>query len=321
MLLCLVLHIGGSFMCMCAPTSLAFMIGRCIQGLGEGTSGITQAMVRDSIDDPEERVRILSVLTALDPFVVCVAPLVGSAVASFLGWRAMFCILGLWSILNFCAFSLALPETKADGAQQLFVSEHVSEIVCHRRPWYLALTFSCIFALIFSMLGNVAFILDDFGISTLSSGMLIASIAPFVSIGAFAGNIFLHSGKSLSESLPLAMFAELILNIAGILVGISYMHWKWAIMSAFYVIAFGMGLCGPMLMTLALDPFTHTRGLVGGIIYGLQNLIGAIASAVTVLAREQHGIPAMFLGFMLVHVIGHVIFWSSAASSKRCDGC
>ena len=93
------------------------------------------------------------------------------------------------------------------------------------------------------------------------------------------------------------------------------MHTQWAIMCSFYAIALGMGMCGPALMTLLLEPMKETCGLATGIVFCRQSIIGAVASSSSLIAREWYGIRGMFLAFMVFHVAGQAIFWIGLGSN------
>merc|ERR1712232_1080961 len=76
----------------------------------------------------------------------------------------------------------------------------------------LAFTFACVFALIFGMLSNVAFILAEFGVSTIGSGVRMASMPPCISIGvAVTYYLFEAPKRSMLGVLGRAMCCQLML--------------------------------------------------------------------------------------------------------------
>jgi DHA1 family bicyclomycin/chloramphenicol resistance-like MFS transporter len=98
----------------CAVTSsIGAMIGlRFLQALG-ACSGvvISSAVVRDRFGH-QESAKVFSMLLTLRGIGPIVAPIVGGAIITFLGWRAIFWALGAFGVAILLAVLLKLPETR-----------------------------------------------------------------------------------------------------------------------------------------------------------------------------------------------------------------
>jgi DHA1 family bicyclomycin/chloramphenicol resistance-like MFS transporter len=94
-------------------TSIDAMIGlRFLQAIG-ACSGvvISSAIVRDRFGH-QESARIFSILMTARGFGPLIAPVVGGAIVTFLGWRAIFAALGVFGACILLAVLLGLKETR-----------------------------------------------------------------------------------------------------------------------------------------------------------------------------------------------------------------
>ena len=53
-----------------APVIEWLLVARCVQGVGEACSIITSAIIRDVVDDPQERMRIQAYFTTMRPLML-----------------------------------------------------------------------------------------------------------------------------------------------------------------------------------------------------------------------------------------------------------
>lgn len=109
----LTIYFIASIICAIAPNIEILIAARFFQALGAcGGIVIARAMVRDLFDH-QESARVFSLLMLVMGVAPILAPLVGGYVALFLGWRAIFLIVAVFSLLVLGAVRKFLPETKA----------------------------------------------------------------------------------------------------------------------------------------------------------------------------------------------------------------
>lgn len=313
----LTLHIGGSLLCLAALDDHMLLIARILQGLGEGGSSIVMAIVRDVHNDARQRVQAISVLTALEPMAVVLGPLVGSSIATYFGWRCVFAFLGIWGAVNFVSYAAIFPETNVSMKHKTLLKQF-SEVLADRQTLSLAFNFALLFSLVFSMLSNIPFVLDGLGIGTYGRGWRIASIPPFVTVGVTMTRwLFARPGVDLLDVMRLAMFCQNFITCALTLVGLIVIQSQWAAMASFYAIALGMGMCVPTIMTLILDPLKDNSGFASGFVYSMQSIVGTFISAVVFIEREQHGNPAMFVGFLYITLFSQAVFWINSGGFEK----
>jgi predicted MFS family arabinose efflux permease len=94
-----------------APTLGTLMAARVIMGCGQAVSVVATAILRDLVDDPQERLRVTSIFQTLQPLAIVAAPSVGGMVGDVFGWRVVFICLGCWGCLTMCLVSTFIPES------------------------------------------------------------------------------------------------------------------------------------------------------------------------------------------------------------------
>lgn len=109
----LTIYFIASIICAFAPSIEILIAARFFQALGAcGGIVIARAMVRDLFDH-QESARVFSLLMLVMGVAPILAPLIGGYVALLLGWRAIFLIVAVFSLLILGAVRKFLPETKA----------------------------------------------------------------------------------------------------------------------------------------------------------------------------------------------------------------
>ncbi len=94
-----------------APTLESLMFARVIMGCGQAVSVVPTAILRDLVDDPQERLRVTSIFQTLQPLAIVAAPSLGGIVGDIFGWRMVFACLGCWGCVTLCLVSSCIPES------------------------------------------------------------------------------------------------------------------------------------------------------------------------------------------------------------------
>ena len=106
----LLVYVAGALGSAFAPT-IGWLLGaRCVQGVGEAASIVTSAIIRDTIDEPRERMRVQALFTTLRPLMLLGGPSIGGAVGAAFGWRNLMRALSVWGALTI-PLVLLLPES------------------------------------------------------------------------------------------------------------------------------------------------------------------------------------------------------------------
>ncbi|KAJ1448830.1 major facilitator superfamily domain-containing protein [Pelagophyceae sp. CCMP2097] len=305
LIVALLLFIGGSGICAQAEDVRVLIAGRAIMGLGQGCSILPTAIARDTIAGVQERVRAMTLLTALRPIVIIAAPSIGGSIGAVFGWRSIFILLCGWSILTFLAVVLFLPESNEAVSGSAIVDTEPREAAIKAPPsvcgtlkllsasrlyWGSVGLIALFFVGIAAMLTLLPFVLEHFyGLSEFHCGLLLGGIPV---AGMAAGAISVSISKCCASIEPfnvvragMAPYAASSL-VAGYL-GFNYrdVHSPWfpdwlpTLLPCFLMVGLQF-LMEPILRALYLQGFQAVSGSAEGISGFAQVLAMAAGSAI-----------------------------------------
>src|SRR3984885_1089250 len=111
LLLGLVLFTLGGFACAVSGSLNLLLLARFVQGAGAGSGmSLAMAMVRDLFIGKKAQGR-LAVITVVTNSAPMIAPALGAALLSHLGWRAIYIATGLCGLLLLSTILFSLQET------------------------------------------------------------------------------------------------------------------------------------------------------------------------------------------------------------------
>jgi DHA1 family bicyclomycin/chloramphenicol resistance-like MFS transporter len=214
------------------------------------------------------------------------APLIGSQVLVFLGWRAIFWVLAGIGVVGLVFSSLRLPETlKPEYRQPLHIGSVVGRfgtLLKHRAFMGYALTTAFQFAALMSWLSGSPFaFIQGYGVSPRTFGLMFASIIVLFTTCNLMNARFVRvigSARILrAATIVPAVFGPLGLVLALVELKTGAVGW-WPFLF-FIVPQVGMmALVVPNAMALALQRYPHMAGtassLIGVLQYGIGSLFG-----------------------------------------------
>src|ERR1051325_10596662 len=129
-------YVVTSIGCAFAAEAGHLVLLRFLQGLSAcGGVVLARTMVRD-LAEKDQAARAMSLMMACTSIAPMLAPLIGGQVLWFLGWRAIFWVLGLIGVFAFVAAYFRLPETlRPEYRQPLVLSsilKRFGELLRHR---------------------------------------------------------------------------------------------------------------------------------------------------------------------------------------------
>ena len=102
----------GAFL---TPTSdygiYSLIFFRVLQGVGESGTTVCSAVARDALEDPQQRLRVLTVISSLRLAAIAVAPTIGGLIGDSYGWRTIFASLAAGAFFLCLIMHFYLPET------------------------------------------------------------------------------------------------------------------------------------------------------------------------------------------------------------------
>jgi DHA1 family bicyclomycin/chloramphenicol resistance-like MFS transporter len=273
----------GSVGCALAPDIQTLVVLRFVQGLGACAAVvIPRAIVRD-LYTGHEAARVMAMLMLVFSVSPILAPLAGSVLVEFTGWRSVF-----WVIVGIAVAALAMvatslpetrpPEMRADSGMRSALAAYA---VLLRDRTFLGLVFVGAFGVssFFAYLANSPFVLiDHFGLSSRQYGLVFAiNAASFIGSSQLTGRLGKRLGlerlvKTAVVGFAAAMLMQVVLNLLGIDLLLP--------MLALLFIGFGfLGLVMPATAVLALDRHGPIAGTASALMGMLQFVTGAVVMA------------------------------------------
>ena len=311
------INVLGSCLALAAPTILCLTAGRIVQAFG-AAAGVTVA--RATIGDLFERVRMarmIAYLTMVMLMANSIAPAIGGAVGEIAGWRPVFALLSVASLLVWLAAARYMPETRSaehrHDTRQLLAATRA--LVTLPAFVLLALVSGAIYAEFFVFVSLMPYVFGhNGGLSSGAFGLWYLWIA----IGYFAGNWcvtrFAHNvgvHRLLGAGLAISALAALgggALVAAGL--------WQpIAVFAPWFAIAFGQGLALPTLTASAVALAPRSAGVAAGLLGFVQQIVGALAVQAMSLAPVTS--PAPVAAFTFVAALAAWLAFSIGGAAFR----
>lgn len=268
-----------------APSIGWLIAARAVQGFGAATLMVVpRAVIRDVATGPEAT-RIMATIMIVLSVSPMLAPLAGSLVLAWGGWRDIFLVLGGASLLSMALIMLALPETLPSTSHQPLRFAHIwkgaKHLLFDTRFMGLTMIGAFGFAGLFVFISTASFVYTwQYGLGPTGFSLAFAVNAiGFFASSQFAGRLAESIGMERLISLAVTGFAALALILTGVL---------WAGIEAFPVVVAGLfltfaclGLVVPTTMVMSLDPHPDIAGLASSIGGTVQMLTGGLMIALT----------------------------------------
>ncbi len=274
----------GSVACALAPDIQTLVAWRAVQGLGACAGMVVpRAVVRDLHTGPEAA-KLMALLTLVFSVSPILAPLFGSFLIEWSGWRAVFWAVTVAAALALVLLATSLEETRP--AEQRAGSTVRSALAGYalllRDSHFIGLVLIGAFGIssFFAYLANSSFVLiDHYGLTPRQySYAFAANAASFIGMSQLTGRLVkrfgmvpLVSGSVLGYTV--FMLLTLLLNLAGL-------DGLWLMIGLLFV-GFGfLGLVLPASSVLALDAHGEIAGTASALMGTLQFMTGAAVMAV-----------------------------------------
>lgn len=292
---------------------LILAIGACV-GMVAG-----RAIIRD-LFPVSETARMFSMLMLVMGVAPIVAPTLGGMVTSTLGWRYIFVILAIMSVLVLWAVIRALPESKGpDRNVSLKPTAVLSEFAqVFRTPGFMAYTL----AGGISMAGMFAYIsaspfvfMNLYGLSDTQYGWIFGLNAFGLIAGSQLNRVWLKRRSTLQVSLASTLFQS-ITGLA-LIAGTYWLGGGYVLtLTMIFSYLFWQGFISPNATAMSLAPFSHYAGSASALIGAMQMLSGALASALVGYLHNGTAAP-MTLTMGGCAITASLLLYSRAYRSRK----
>lgn len=274
----LVLYLAASAGCMLAPSIETLIAARFFQALGACAGPVLgRAIVRD-LYGPVHAARMLAYLGGAMSLAPMLGPVLGGYVTQWLGWRANFALLTLFSLLQLAAIALLLAESNrhkdADAMRLPRIVGNYRQLAASPRYLGYLLAFAASYAALFAFISGSSFVMMEvFGYSPQAYG---ASFGFAVS-GYLAGTL---AAARLAARLPphrMVMLGSLIGVLAGNAMALlaAAQAGSWGVLLPMFFCMFGTGFVIPNAIAAALAPYPHMAGAASALMGFAQMAVAA----------------------------------------------
>lgn len=303
-----------------ASWSIEMMIWlRLLHGISAASGPVlARAIVRDHFSG-DRAAQGLSAVIAVMSLSPLIAPGIGGLVLTFLGWRAIFLLLGVLGLLLFAATFWGLGESLTHPDHQAL---HPRRLIANYRAFFanprsrgFTIVNAIAFAGLFAYISGSPFVLIDvYGLSSVVFGFYFGLSALGFMLGSIANNRLVPRWGM--DAMIRLGFAVLVAGGAILLIA-SWLRLggPWGIVLPFLVYAFGLGLVLPNATAGAMEPLPHMAGNAAAIVGATQMGTGSVAGYVV--NRLYNHSPVPLAVMIALAALVATIFYFLALRARR----
>ena len=290
----LLLFVAACALAAFADSTGALLAARVLQALG-ACAGLVlgRAILRDSTAN-DKIASLMAVLLTVLVIGPALAPTIGGLVTTWLGWRAIFMLMGILGALTFVACLLALPETNRHRVPIPGIRPMLQSFArLLRLPAFRgnALGGSCVTTSMYSFFAASPFIFFDvLDQSADKMGLYYLIIMACVAAGSFLASRFAR--RFSANVLALAGSRVQIAGAALLLLAdVTDVLSVATVVGPMMIVAAASGFGGPMAVAGAVSADPRAVGAASGLYGCMQMLFGALCSLAVSLWHTDSVLP------------------------------
>ncbi|WP_068303450.1 multidrug effflux MFS transporter [Pararhodobacter sp. CCB-MM2] len=296
------IFLGASVLASLAPDIITLIAARALQALGAATlMAVPRAVIRDMASGPEAARMMASIMIVISVSPM-LAPLTGSMVMTFGGWREIFAVLAVASLVSLALITFVLPETLPVQARRpvrvAALWAGAKRLLSDRTFMGLTMIGGFGMASFFVFLATGSFVYTrEFGLSPTGFSIAFAMNAVgFFGASQLAGRLSARFGMQRVITVAISAFAATTVLLA-LLGWVGIVSLPLTVAGLFVANAF-LGLVLPTTMAMAMDPHPDIAGLAASLGGTVQMLTGGVMIALTGLFLDNSA--ASMLGVIAV---------------------
>ena len=302
-----------------APDAHSLIAARLFQALG-GCAGMVlgRTIVRDttSFEQSAKRLALMNLMVTVGPGV---APIVGAALASTLGWRAIFYALTALGLVNILLAWRLLPETGPSAGQANTDVRSLGRnyLALLKSPAFIGYSVGggCATTTMYAFIASAPFIFVQqlhrpvhevgFYLALLISGIWLGSMLATRLVTRVPMGRLLVTANGLSVMAACAFLAA---------AWFGYLSVAWVV-GTMFLFTLGVGVASPAALTEAISVNRLVIGSASGLYGFTQMAVGAICTALVGFGSD----PALSAGLVLVGagIVGQTGIWVASRSVRR----
>lgn len=273
------LFLIATTICMLAADINELIIGRALQGFSVCCSNVVAFSCSRDEDDSTDRARLLSHIAMVVSVSPLFAPILGSGIFLYFGWRATFLLMAALGIVLLICSRFMLRESPfwRHSKKRLTFSGSIlayHELLKHEPLWIAIAIITASYSCVMIVVVNIGYLMiDNLGISPFIFSMFFASNGLIIIIGSFLG-IKLRKHYSLTWNIRtgslVMVFGSLLTLCLFYLKGLSLFS-----LAPILIVNLGVTLTNPPTLALALSAYKYQAGTATALLNTIRMTLSA----------------------------------------------
>lgn len=287
----LAVFIIGTLLIITAETLTAMLTWRGLQAFGGGWVAVSvPAIVRDRTSG-SETARLFSLIALIMFMAPAIAPSLGTAMLSLMGWQGIFVFLVVYAVLvgvllHMLLFRGMAPAGRSQQPLHALVTNY-RHVLTHGTAMLLVALQALAFSVMLIYLTHASFLLQDWlGLTNAGFSAVFALNVGFMACIALGNRALLRRyqpGQILAVAVRFQTLAVLALVAVLVLPGP-----RWLLIPALMLIVGAMGATSPNVQGSVMQYFRELGGTAAALMGAVQFAGGGIVSAISAMVVEHH---------------------------------
>ncbi len=309
--------IGGSIICVFAPTIEILLLGRVLQAAGAAGFAISRAIIRD-LYSREKAASMIGYVTMAMTLVPMMGPLAGGYIEEAFGWRGSFILLLVVSFATLMLIYFDLGETNTSKSASLGRQFRSYGLLLQEKTFwgYVAVATACS-GVFFAFIGGAPYVAQQLmGLTASEMGAHFIAVA----FGYMVGN-FLSGRYSEAVGIERMMFYGGAVCTLGVVISLGWFlsgsNSALALFLPMALVGVGNGLTLPNALAGTISVRPELAGSASGITGFIQVAGGAALSIVASANLSPQSGPFPLLYIMLITAVVSMAIASVMLSKSR----
>ncbi len=291
---------------------------RFVQAIGASAGMVVGRAVVKDLYEGRRAAQVMTVLVMLLTIGPIVSPTLGSLLLEAFGWRSIFALMALISVVAFVLTLIVVPETLPieERKTQPFVhgARTAVTLLSQRRFVIMVLVSGLVQGGMFAFItGSSGVFQGIFGLSSIGFGIMFAAIAAALMVFGKVNGILLNThspNRILTVGLPVYLGATLVLTL------LSGTETLWLFVLPLWISIGMVGLLSANAMSITMELAKAGAGMGSALLGAIQFAIAFTVSSCVAIGGTATALP-MSLGLFLPATLATVLFFALGKRSKR----
>lgn len=270
------IFIAGSLLCALAPNFAILLFGRVLQGVGVAPAMVLSFIIAIEAQPKEKQEKIMGIFNGVTTLSICIAPVLGSYINFYFGWRGNFWLLFVLGISVLILFVLFIPDDKKhEKSVRINIKEYF--VLLKNKLVFLYVTVLCfVIASYYTFVGLAPIVyMEALGVSLKHFGFYQGALTlTFGIFSILSGGVIKLFGKK--NSLIASIFCILAFIVINLILVFAGVKSALAVTLTSVLLSIGFVIPCNVMFVLVLEILPQAKGRVSALISTLKWVITII---------------------------------------------